>query len=590
METINQVSATLLLNAVWQIALVTLAAAVCAWLLEAVSARYRYVLWTSALLLSLILPAITASQTYFSAADLLPKDSPAPVVSAPAQDEIAPPLASLASLPAEPKTTFFSLTIPVGQNLVIGILSLYLLLVFYGAAKLLRAYVRTRAIARGAYRATLPESVVNAFVKCRSVLRVEGAEVLCSDTVPVPVTIGYRKPAVILPAAMLAETDDDVLTTAIGHELVHIRRRDYLFNLFFEVLYLPISFHPAAWLIKRRIYQARELCCDEIVAEKLLNAKVYARSLVTIAGSAANPRLVPATTVGITDAGNLEVRIMSLLKRTETNSYKKSFSIGAAVLMLAIPCVVAAFFAPDVEIKAAPGSSAVEIKPAPTPPADEAITERQKTMDERREHLKIVLKEVQESDLDSKEKELRTEKLKLELKMLDDRSGLSGISEDAGNPEALAKLEAELNMKRDQMAGVMSGKQRLAKLQQEIESLRLAGVNTDEKMAEIDKLRTELGDIVSKIEITGEARERLKLEMDRKMEAERLSQEARIGMDEAVKTALARQPGKVVGRSIERSRQGEVVYRIIVREETGDTSVVIVSGMDGRVIKTEKAQ
>jgi beta-lactamase regulating signal transducer with metallopeptidase domain len=103
-----------------------------------------------------------------------------------------------------------------------------------------------------------------------------------SKTVPVP-TIGVLNPIIILPQQLLAEANDEVLTSAIGHELIHVRRRDYALNFIYELLYLPLLFHPAAALIRRRIRQTRELSCDELVAERVLNAEIYARSLVKLA-------------------------------------------------------------------------------------------------------------------------------------------------------------------------------------------------------------------------------------------------------------------------------------------------------------------
>ena len=58
-----------------------------------------------------------------------------------------------------------------------------------------------------------------------------------------------------------------------------------LCDLLYESIYIPISFHPAAALVKRRIDQTRELACDEMVAEQLVDASTYARALVDIADS-----------------------------------------------------------------------------------------------------------------------------------------------------------------------------------------------------------------------------------------------------------------------------------------------------------------
>jgi uncharacterized membrane protein YkoI len=148
------------------------------------------------------------------------------------------------------------------------------------------------------------------------------------------------------------------LLSALGHELVHVSRRDYALNLLYEIIYLPLSFHPAAAVLRRRIKETRELCCDELVAKKLLAPEVYARSLVRLVGSVPLARRpAPDTTIGITDADILEVRIMSLLRTSKLSTSRKTLLLIAACLLLAAPCVAAASFAlkfdidnPDVEI------------------------------------------------------------------------------------------------------------------------------------------------------------------------------------------------------------------------------------------------
>ena len=99
-------------------------------------------------------------------------------------------------------------------------------------------------------------------------------------------------------------------------------------------LFVPISFHPAAALLRRRVKQTRELCCDELVAERILNAEVYARSLVRLAGSAPPlRRLSVTTTVGIADADILEARIMSLLKKTRVEYTLEEVVAGSCCII-----------------------------------------------------------------------------------------------------------------------------------------------------------------------------------------------------------------------------------------------------------------
>src|SRR5437763_16853679 len=129
-----------------------------------------------------------------------------------------------------------------------------------------------------------------------------GVELLFSPRISGPVTAGN---SVILPESLLAESSADVLTTAIGHEMAHIARHDFACKLLYELLRLPVRFHPAAWLIHRNIERTREMACDELVTRRLMDAGAYARAMMSIAaGMTALP--LPGYTLGVFDGGILE--------------------------------------------------------------------------------------------------------------------------------------------------------------------------------------------------------------------------------------------------------------------------------------------
>jgi TonB family protein len=189
--------------------------------------------------------------------------------------------------------------------------------------------------------------------RCRRLIGVKRVRILHSPEVPVPITLGIANPIVVLPESLLKETDRDLLSSAIGHELVHVARRDYLWNLIFETIYLPLSFHPAAAFIRRRIRQTRELCCDQIVALKLLNAETYAHSLMKLIGSAPlSPRLISDTTIGLNQSDILEVRIMSLLNSKNRKPGSPRNLVIAAALILTAPCILGAKLALKLDVYA----------------------------------------------------------------------------------------------------------------------------------------------------------------------------------------------------------------------------------------------
>jgi len=217
---------------------------------------------------------------------------------------------------------------------------------------------------------------------------------------------------IILPDALLSDPSDELLTSAIGHELIHVRRRDYALNLIYEFLYLPLSFHPAAALIRRRIRQTRELSCDELVAERILNADVYARSLVQLASSAPTlVRLSVTTTVGIADADILEARIMSLLKKSKMDTRKKRIMLIAVSMLLLIPCLAAASFAMKFDLKPTETVAVQQPSQQEKQRKEEVMTMRTRTAspDERENEVRI--------EMDPKFREEVIAKQELEFKM-----------------------------------------------------------------------------------------------------------------------------------------------------------------------------
>jgi len=350
MRTISQLLLTFLLNSVWQIALIASLASVSAWLLRNSAARYRHWIWVAALLLSVIVPLTTSSDiltSTFSRAQqsqtatyLQPSIPPIAIGNARAFEFTAPTV---------PPGTFL-----LNASLAVGLTLAYSLVLLYGAVRLLRAFYLTRKLRLNAVEADQNDQLSSLIRKCSTAIS-EGstsARICFSELVPVPITIGVFTPVIIVPKALLDETNEEVLISAIGHELIHVQRRDYALNLVYEFLFVLLAFHPAAVLIRRRIRQTRELSCDELVAERILNAEVYARSLVQLASCApALGRLSVTTTVGIADADILEVRVMSLLKKQKQNfRWKKSLLVLVSLLLL-IPSLAAASFATKFDVE-----------------------------------------------------------------------------------------------------------------------------------------------------------------------------------------------------------------------------------------------
>ncbi len=341
---------TFLLNAFWQVGLIAALAAADAWLLRDSVARYHHWLWVAALCLAFIVPSITSSRALIDAVTTPTTTAGTALPRVNVPFELRRDLS--ASTVSAPSSTF-----QLNQTLGWALLTLFGAFLTYRLFKLVQAWQTTRSIRRAAVElepdATIEEIIRNCEIELGTPAR--AVRLLRSETLPVPVTMGLLRPVIILPDSLLREGNAELLTSAIGHEFIHVHRRDYLLNFIYELLFVPISFHPAAALLRRRVKQTRELCCDELVAERILNPEVYARSLVQLASSAPPlRRLSVTTTVGIADADILEARIMSLLKKPELKKRWKKLWLVAVSLLLLVPSFAAAAFAMRFEVEQEP--------------------------------------------------------------------------------------------------------------------------------------------------------------------------------------------------------------------------------------------
>ncbi len=310
-DTTSRLVLTYFVNAAWQIPIIGIIALVCSMFLRRVSPQHRHILWVSALLLSVLLPLSS-----------LPSRVSRQEMSTSMAIEEGPGNTSSSLTPFHSPKAGFSLAIghhswsfSLGHVLPWILLVSYCGLIFYRLTKLCWLLHRTTEFRSDAYARQLPAPLSAIVNRCIADLSLNEVEFLCSSAVEGPVTLGVRRPTLILPDRFFTDVSEADFTSAICHELAHIRRRDFLLNLACEILLVPISFHPAGVLIKHQIDRTRELACDELAASKLSTRTGYARSLISIAQSMSVKPSVTATNyaLGLFDSHTLEERIMNLL-------------------------------------------------------------------------------------------------------------------------------------------------------------------------------------------------------------------------------------------------------------------------------------
>jgi|HubBroStandDraft_4_1064222.scaffolds.fasta_scaffold30318_4 beta-lactamase regulating signal transducer with metallopeptidase domain len=315
MDWISRMLVTFLVNSVVQVAIIAGLALLCSAALRHAAAKYQYVLWIAALLLSSLLPVWSLKSAISPAVSVRGHDTlegigqskPGP---GRPNDTIALGLWSRLSQRHEEQLSF-------PPTLTAVLASLYAAFLVYRVVCLGFAWRHTRKLydAAGTHPASgtvrsLVERHAKAFrLKC-------APRVYAPDGIG-PLTVGVMQPLLLMPAKFLEAASEADFDSAVCHELAHISRRDFQMNLICELFSLGVSFHPAAWLMKSRINQTRELACDDLAAEKLSTPTLYAGALVHIAQSLlADSRNVSSSLAqGLFDTDDMERRISNLLDK-----------------------------------------------------------------------------------------------------------------------------------------------------------------------------------------------------------------------------------------------------------------------------------
>lgn len=130
---------------------------------------------------------------------------------------------------------------------------------------------------------SVPASVEPALDELRVALAPR-AEFRWSDDVQQPVTLGLRRPVVLLPRRF-DELTPDAKRAVACHELLHIKRRDWTWTLLEAYVRVVFWFHPAVWWLIDRLQLLREQLIDRLVVERTSTRRDYMLALMMFADS-----------------------------------------------------------------------------------------------------------------------------------------------------------------------------------------------------------------------------------------------------------------------------------------------------------------
>jgi bla regulator protein blaR1 len=316
---LESLTLSFLANALWQIPLLFLGGWLVARAVGSFGSRAEHRVWVTVLVLQVILPT----------ASVIPFDGVRSLISFSGALHERQPRVSIAMGPGS--STLGNPHLPTWALAAIAIS--YACVTAWFVARFAWRLFAVRLLTRNTVQVALSVDLEKYWTQCQVLFGVRNACLGASTQLFGPITIGIKRKLVLLPAEMLETLPDAELRTAVAHEFAHMQRCDYLKNLLYELLSLPICFHPALNLTRSRLMETREMVCDQLAA-RIAGAHGYARSLLRLASLLVGelPTRTPHA-IGIFDATTLERRIMRLTE-------KPSKPTTLRRLMTALACFV----------------------------------------------------------------------------------------------------------------------------------------------------------------------------------------------------------------------------------------------------------
>nr|WP_315477436.1 M56 family metallopeptidase [uncultured Undibacterium sp.] len=303
-----------LLHVLWQASLIALATAVGLRLLRSASAQSRYLLLCLALLLCIALPVQYLVSHSGQSVEYWQSDSLAALnVDTLARND-PDSKAGEASDTATLLTSFGNWHWQAWEPRFASVAPFLVLLWAIGVAGMaLRMcagllWVRQR-VQRGSHQSDVLWQAKLQQLAQR--MNIRGAIQLgISDEVESPFTVGWWRPMVIFPSALMTGMPSELIEALLAHEVAHVKRMDYLVNLLQSAIEILLFFHPAVWWLSRQIRIEREQIADDLAAGLLGEPRRLALALSELEQfQFSHPQLAQAA-----HGGNLMSRIKRLIR------------------------------------------------------------------------------------------------------------------------------------------------------------------------------------------------------------------------------------------------------------------------------------
>jgi len=243
----------------------------------------------------------------------------------------------------------------------------------------------------------------------------------------VPLTWGWRKPVILMPAGADGWTEEE-RSSALFHELSHVKRADFLVMLLVRTSLAVFWWNPLCWVVYRELRKEQEIACDELVLRAGIRPSIYAASLLAFRRSDGFRWNSSAALLGMLGRSSFPERVAAILKQKLTfkEVTMRTRIMLAAAVVLAVALIGTARPAVGIEKTAvttalvetaAPVADAIEVA---LPAADAQETQAEKAVVQEKEKEKAKAAEkAKEAEKAEKVKAAAEKKIAVTVKEID---------------------------------------------------------------------------------------------------------------------------------------------------------------------------
>jgi beta-lactamase regulating signal transducer with metallopeptidase domain len=299
----------------------TLASLPCLLLLSAVPHAWQRPLWS-------VSTGFNSGNEFSLALNLAPaREAP----------NLAPAVSPAGTAPASTGEVRAGSRQPIAAHFSASLLVFAVMIWFIGTAlgllSVLAGLVQLRRLARNALPLETSDWALLLREACGQLRLRRPVRLLQSAANPMPLTWGWWRPVVLLPADAV-HWSSERRRVVLLHELAHAKRWDCLTQTVARIVCALYWMNPLVWLAARRMCVERERACDDLVLNSGCRASDYARHLVDIARTFG--RTPQFAGIAMARSSQLQERIAAIVDASRARRLRPFTALAILVLMGAL--------------------------------------------------------------------------------------------------------------------------------------------------------------------------------------------------------------------------------------------------------------